>query len=142
MVTRAAHVLDCLRRAAPAAVPTDATAIPELWRWQMPHVTMGDVVAALRLDGTPRSLRIIADLLPNTSVVPHLSALRPMMTTRRHSMPRIHLAVHRNPHPPETTMHRNWSRYREGMPVDLYQKIGGSRRILDGDVRRGFVRVG
>lgn len=142
VITRAAHILDCLRRAAPAAVPSDATAVPELWRWQMPHVTMGDVIAALRLDGSPRSLRIIADLLPTTQVTPTLRAPRPKMTTRREDAPRIHLAVHRNPHPPETTMYRNWSRYREGMPIDVYHKIGGSRRILEGDVRRGYVRVG
>lgn len=141
MVTRPAHVLECLRRAVPALVPADAAALPELWRWQMPMVTMADVVQALRLDGTPRSLRILRDLLDTTQVLPHLSAPRPMMTTRKVELPRIHLTVHRNPHPPETTMHRNWSRYRENMPVDVYRRLGGSRRILEGDVRRGYVRV-
>jgi len=141
MVTRAAHILDCLRRAAPALVPADATAVPELWRWQMPMVTMGDVVAALRLDGSPRSLRVLRDLLDNSQVLPRLSAPRPVMTTRRVNLPRIHLTVHRNPHPPSSTMYSNWWRYKDNMPIDVYHRLGGSRRILEGDVRRGYVRV-
>lgn len=141
MATDAAHALECLRRAAPAVVPTDAVQLPEFWPHQMPMINMGDVVEALRLDASPRSLCILQTLLPRVQVTPRLAATRPTMTTRRIDLPKIHLTVHRNPHPPETSMHRNWARYRENLPVDIYRRLGGSPRILEGDVRRGYVRV-
>lgn len=145
MVGRQAHVLECLRAVVPEEVPADAAAVPELWRHQMPWVTMGDVVWALVAEGSGRSLAIVRDLLPGVQVVPRVrgGGVRPRVTTARGGgpMPKIHVVARGNPHPPGTSLHRNWWRYREGLPVDVYRRLGGSPRCLEGDLRRGLVRL-
>lgn len=145
MVDRQAHVLECLRRAVPDMVPADAAAVPQLWRHQMPWVTMGDVVWALAAEGSGESLRVLRDLLPGVSVVPRVrgGAVPPRVTTAKNAgfMPKIHVIARGNPHPPGTSLHRNWWRYREGLPVDVYRKLGGSPRCLEGDLRRGLIQL-
>jgi len=125
----------------PGRVPTDACAVPELWPWQMPWVTMGDIVWALRLEGSARSLWVLRGMLPGVPVEVRVGGVKPIVTTRRLGIPKIHLEVYRNPHLQGTVLYRNWHRYRENMPVDVYRRLGGSSRCLEGDVRRGLVRV-
>jgi hypothetical protein len=134
------HVLNALQSAG-YEVPPDTAALPELWPHQIPNLIMADVVWALRLDGSTESLRVLKTILPRVLVLPTLRAVRPTVTTERVNLPKIHLTVHRNPHPPDTSLHRNWSRYRENLPIDIYRRLGGSSRILDGDIKRGFVKV-
>lgn len=140
MSINATQVLTALR-AANYAVPPDCTAIPALWPHQIPNLRMADVVWALHLEASPASLAVLQTLLPNVKVIPSLGAPKPIMTTRKLNLPSIHLQVHTNPHPPDTSLYRNWHRYRENLPVDVYHRLGGSTRILEGDVRRGLVRV-
>ncbi len=134
------HVLNVLRQVG-YEVPPDTAPLPALWKHQIPNLLMADIIAALRLDGSPASLHTLATLLPKVTVLPHLKATRPTVTTERANLPKIHLKVHNNPHPPNTSLYRNWARYRERMPVDVFRRLGGNTRILEGDIRRGFVKV-
>lgn len=135
------QVLVALRATIPHAVPADAAALPELWRWQMPDVLTADIVAALALEGSPASLRTLRRLLPTVPVAPRLGAPRPTLTHRPPTVPRIRVVSPRNPHPEGTSMHRNWAKYRENMPVDVYRRLGGSHHCLEGDLRRGLVKL-
>ncbi len=134
-------VLAALRATVPHAVPADATALPELWHWQMPDILAADIIAALARDGSPASVRVLRTLLPDISVTPRLRSPAPALTRRSESMPRIHVVAPRNPHPSGTNLHRNWSRYRENMPVDVYRRLGGSHHCLEGDLRRGLIKL-
>lgn len=107
----------------PGRVPFDvATGTPELWPHQVRGFRYADLAFALaRKERKPQ-----ADSFKLSTGAP---------------VRRLHLLVHENPHPPGSRLARQWTKYRDGLPVRDFLNLGGSPDVLVGDVRRGYVKV-